>query len=281
MNWKSLTFPDLDAIAEAREQYHQAVQNVAAIGRSLNPAAEDDHFANLEWDPAVQRLVGRWVGDDRKFRSSISFTDFKVYLVDEKLETIASFDLQDQKQTTVMLWLEEKLDELGVDSGQLTLKLPYEIPEYPTSKGQPFHLADHEGGQALGSYFHNTHLLLSEVVSPLNGASEIKCWPHHFDIASLITLNDTGDPETSKSIGVGFSPGDDNYTEPYFYVTPWPYPSEEKLTDISGTKGFWHTENWIGAILTSTQIAQVNAEDQQNTIKLFFEKAIEVLTNIS
>jgi len=42
----------------------------------------------------------------------------------------------------------------------------------------------------------------------------VRIWPHHFDMATLISLR--GD----RTIGVGFVPGDALFPEPYWYVTP-------------------------------------------------------------
>ena len=41
-------------------------------------------------------------------------------------------------------------------------------------------------------------------------------------------------------IGVGLSPGDTYYAEPYWYVSPYPYPGLEDLPVLDGS-GFWHT----------------------------------------
>ena len=282
MTWQILTFPEVDKIKQAREQLHQAVQNVGSVGRSLLPHADDDHQANLRWDRSVQRLVGRWIemDDGKKFRSSLSFSDFAVYLVDQDYTTISSIELEGKKQSTIMVWLEEQFDLLGQDSAKLNLQLPYEIPAYPTSKGQPFNLEDPESAEVLGKYFHNTDVVVNEVIDSIEGASDVRSWPHHFDIASLITLNDSGDPETSKSIGVGMSPGDENYDEPYFYVTPWPYPDDQKLTELTGTKGFWHTDGWIGAILTATNLSQSNIQEQHEQVIRFYRRSIENLSEI-
>ena len=49
------------------------------------------------------------------------------------------------------------------------------------------------------------------------GPGPVRCWPHHFDIAVLVRLEE-GAAESVRSIGVGCAPGDENYPEPYFYV---------------------------------------------------------------
>lgn len=77
-------------------------------------------------------------------------------------------------------------------------------------------------------------------------ASAVRVWPHHFDIATLITLDD-GDAERARSVGVGLSPGDGGIPQPYFYVTPWPYP-ESKFGPKLPWNGYWHSKGWFGAV---------------------------------
>jgi hypothetical protein len=52
---------------------------------------------------------------------------------------------------------------------------------------------------------------------------------------------------------VGLSPGDSSYAEPYFYVTPWPYPESPALPQLPAGAA-WHRTGWFGAVLTGTAI---------------------------
>ena len=66
------------------------------------------------------------------------------------------------------------------------------------------------------------------------------------------------------------SPGDASYTEPYFYVTVWPYPEKEKLAELP--IGKWHTEGFVGAILTiSDLLANSSPETQGERVLQFFQ----------
>jgi len=56
-------------------------------------------------------------------------------------------------------------------------------------------------------------------------ASDVLCWPHHFDIATLVTF------ASDRSSSVGLSPGDGSYDEPYYYVNVHPQPDPAQLTD--------------------------------------------------
>jgi len=279
-HWQILTFPPLEDMRHVREQYHQAIQNVVAVGRSFLPESKGDEFANLTWDFKLQRLVGQWIEGETIFRSSISLREFTVYLVDRQFGTISMMPMQGARQRDVMVWLEHQLSRLGKDFTQINLTYPYEIPEYPTAKREPFSIENMDASSELSRYYHNTAILLEDIIAENENTSAIKCWPHHFDIATVITLFDTGDPETSRSIGVGFSPGDRYYDEPYFYVTPWPYPTAT-LPDLSLTLGHWHAHDWIGAILPSSKLAHLKSNyDQQRTILKFIKTGIRVLKEL-
>lgn len=75
--------------------------------------------------------------------------------------------------------------------------------------------------------------------------SPVRCWPHHFDIATLHMLGD------GKTIGIGLSPGDDSIRDPYWYVNLWPYPHPSRLQPLQF--GMWFTEGWTGAEMPASK----------------------------
>ena len=102
------------------------------------------------------------------------------------------------------------------------------------------------------------------------GASAVRTWPHHFDIATLILLPESG-TSGRRTIGVGQSPGDNSYAEPYWYVGPYPYPATTAFPPLAGS-GHWHTEGWVGAALPASDF--VAAKDQQAQVAAFVESGI-------
>ena len=101
------------------------------------------------------------------------------------------------------------------------------------------------------------------------GPSPVRCWAHHFDIATYVSL-EAGDFETARGIGVGLSPGDESYGEPYFYVNPWPHPDPADLPDPPGL-GHWHTQGFVGAILTGSEL--IAAHDIKSAAAEFIAEA--------
>jgi hypothetical protein len=89
----------------------------------------------------------------------------------------------------------------------------------------------------------------------------------------LITLDAALDAEEARSIGIGLSPGDGSYDQPYFYVNPWPYPDAEDLPPLAAG-AHWHTSGWTGAVLTADRLISVPPEEQQHTARRALERGV-------
>lgn len=91
--------------------------------------------------------------------------------------------------------------------------------------------------------------------------SPIQLWPHHFDLSMLwlpgekIPGQDPDNEEYSdKQMNFGFTFGDANITEPYFYVTAYPQPEAFPSLELSpGTT--WNTAGFNGALVTYETLA--------------------------
>lgn len=268
-DWRPLSRIDPAQISATRQQLHQAIQNVAAVGRKFLPKSQQDKQATLTWVPGLSRLAGEWVSGRLTFRSSFSLEAFAVYLVDQKVNTLASFDLEGQTQRQVMLWLEEQIGKLGLNAANLTMNLPYDLPEYPTQLGEPFHLEYPDAALELSKYYHNAYISLRKIKLQLGIESEINVWPHHFDQAMEVILKDTGDPETDTRIMLGMSPGDGRFDSPYFYVSSWPFTDISKGPKLSNN-AIWVSEDWTGAVLLSKHILD---GDQAAIVEEFYNEA--------
>ncbi len=274
-NWQTLTYSDFEKLKEVKDQFHLGVQNVAAVGRKFLEENKEDKNATLVWIPEYQRLAGKWIDGSIRFRSSIGFSDFAVHLVDEHVNSISSFTLHDKSHPKVMVWLEEQIAHFGLDTSQLILNLPYDLPEYLAGVGKPFAIEEMEIAIELGHYFHNGHLIADEVRKAYN-ASRVQCWPHHFDISTQITVNNTGNPETSSYVNVGLSPGDEEIAVPYFFAAPWPYPPTNELPKL--THGKWVDEHWVGAVLPAPEL--IGKEDQYKSVRRFMSESFAVFRKL-
>lgn len=101
--------------------------------------------------------------------------------------------------------------------------------------------------------------------------SNINFWPHHFDLAmlwfsgKLIPDQDPSNWDYSREqMNFGFSTGDDGITEPYFYITAYPF-NEKLLESELPSNAQWHTEGWNGAVLKYSELV---GEDNPNELLL-------------
>ena len=83
-------------------------------------------------------------------------------------------------------------------------------------------------------------------------------------------------PEQGHAIGLGMVPGDEGRPEPYFYVTPWPYPERRELPPLPAG-GTWNTEGWLGAVLAAPSFmdAGQGAAAQAEAVETFLRSAAE------
>ncbi len=166
-------------------------------------------------------------------------------------------------------FISRELQEVGLRATEVAWQPSYDVPAHKVEERKTLFDLDEKALSTLSDLFQNAFLLLKAFESS-EKASETRCWPHHFDVGNLILLGEKVNDEQA-SVGLGFSPGDDTYSLPYFYVSPWPYPAKEKLKSL--ILGHWHTENFTSAILEISEILE--SSQQMQEIQKFLFMALE------
>ncbi len=274
LEWHTFKPLDTQKLSDVKQQFHLALQNVAAVGRKFLEHSDNDENATLTWIPGLSRLAGKWIEGNVRFRSSISFDDFSIYLVDERVNTISSFSVVGKTHRQIMIWLEEQIGKLQLQASDLTLNLPYKIQDSPQLNGEKFQANDPDVTMELMKYFHNTFKVLREFKKSRELNSEVYVWPHHFDEALTVMIKDTGDPETNSTITLGMSPGDESIQEPYFYVSTWPHVLTSQLPLLENG-AIWVEEEWTGSVFLSSEL--IKKKNQEEIIVNYFEKAFSSL----
>lgn len=272
--WQPIGKITPQALAEGKLQLHYAIQFIAAPGFALAAPQPDYSQMALEWQPKLEAFAGKAISAEKPFRVTLDPIGLAVMIVDasdtQDLK-IAPFYLDGKTMAEGLTWLKVEIAKLGA-AAQKVVWLDYPPDDFPDRPiDATFDTSQVEVLQELANYYANSHPLLEEIAATHTGASAVNIWPHHFDMATLISLSGMKNGE-SMSIGAGFSPGDKSYNEPYWYVTPWPYPDTESLP-ILGGNGFWHTQHWVGAVLTASQLPK-DADGQKQQVLAFLESAI-------
>ena len=263
--WRPIRGVDFGRLREARLQAHHAVQWLARAARGLVPPQAGDSHTNLGWDGARECFATHRLTGDLHLGLRIAPLTLALTGTDAQ----QSFALHGRSDADARRWLGERLGAHGFHARALDAKPPYEIPDHPVAHGAAYDATGLAGALAdLAAWFANATASLDRVHDQMTArglaASPVRTWPHHFDMATL-TLLEAGNAEYARSVNAGFSPGDAQYEEPYFYVSPYPYPGAAKLPPLPAI-GHWHVQGFTAAIAPASRILsvtghQVAAED--------------------
>jgi hypothetical protein len=92
--------------------------------------------------------------------------------------------------------------------------------------------------------------------------STVNLWPHHFDMAfvwfsgRLVPGADAADAEyADEQMNFGFSTGDEDIREPYFYISAYPMP--DGLRNSAMPDGAtWYEDSWKGARMNYAELVE-------------------------
>lgn len=257
--WQPVRPEDAGKLSDCRLQLHYAAQFGAAAGISYLEHRPDDSHTSLEWVPALQGLFSRVIPAARRsFRIGARPSKLALMIVSEDNQPIEEYKLHGRTITDATEWIRSQIKLLGVDPALYTLRRHYEIPTHEVAFGESFDASAPLLFEELSKWFGNAAALLGSVVRRTRGASEVRCWPRHFDIGTVIKVT------SNRTIGIGMEPGDDYYDEPYFYLnmTPQPTASRAQSRPLWGN-GIWHTNEWVGPVLPASRFGGASAQERQ------------------
>ncbi|HJQ38782.1 MAG TPA: hypothetical protein VKB93_16725 [Thermoanaerobaculia bacterium] len=220
------------------------------MGRTLIPARPDDSHSNFAWSEQHGALLQECV--DGRYRAGLRLCDLALLLVDANDRVTEEFCLRGKTLDDGFRFYEERVGKMLARPGE-------ELPHHAVLDGACFNAMDDMLAK-LASMYGSAAAILERIRAKHPSASPVRCWPHHFDIATLIPLPD------NRSIGLGFLGGDANIPEPYWYVYAVPAP-EATLPPLS--VGRWYAGAWAGAVLTG--------EHDDVTAERFLDEAIDAL----
>jgi len=262
-DWRHLGSVAGERLRRARLAAHHAAQVFWAMGNALAEPQPDDSHTSFTWDGRSDRFLGG--SSPSGLRTAFTPRDGTVHLLREDGESLTAVPL-------VGRTLREALDALGgaakeAGSPVREIRVPdYDLPSHPDPDGR-FAAPDIPAPTELCAWFQDAHAIAEATRTAVAGAAPVRIWPHHFDIATLVSL------DSDRSINVGFSPGDDGLPDGYFYVTPWPRPESDPPPPPGA--GRWHTEGWFGAVLDAARVTELSvAGAQQERVQEFVGAAM-------
>ena len=265
-DWRPIRTFDRTRFAAARLQAHHATQWLARMARAYVPARSDDGHTSLGWDAAFGGLTSLPLPDGAQLGLRLVDLTLALFTSDASAPH-DTFPLAGRCDPDACAWLMGHAGMRNLDPAALDAPLPYMLAEKPDGDA---YAMDAEALGELTRWFSNANAILGmareQVVARGLAAPPVRCWPHHFDLDTLVTV------ALGRTTGIGFEPGDDYYDEPYFYVSVYPAPEAASLPTLP-TVGHWHTAHFIAAVATATQICA--AKDQGGAVEGFLRAAVD------
>jgi len=262
--WRPIRTFDRARFAAARLQAHHATQWLARGARAYVLPQPDDGHTNLGWDDAFGGLITH--PSPHGGRLGLRIADLTLAPLAPDGSLGGTFALAGRRDADARDWLGARASAHALDPTKLDAPLPYRLPARPGD----LYTADAETLGQLAGWFANANAALGAAREPIIArkldAPPVRCWPHHFDLDTLVTV------VPGRTTGVGFEPGDDYYDEPYFYVSVYPTPDVGTLPALPAI-GHWHTANFTAAIAPAQRI--LAAKDQGAEVTAFLRAAID------
>lgn len=278
--WKQLSLPFENQMADALMQQHHAAQLIAMAGRYLVPQEPDDSNTSMEYDVDKEMLVGKPLPNG--FRLALNLVELTIKVLNSSLKPVSSFSLVNKTKQQAFDELKTILAGLNVDVSALKPELHFEIPEHPLDKGATFSVKDKTYFQENVRHRHNAGIILSEISKQFKKAAAVKVWPHHFDTGSYIPLAFNKKGEVMRSIGIGWAVADRMINEPYFFVSYWPPESANGFDTLPPPKvGAWLKGDWKGGVYKLSEFVNLPAAIQYKRTRSFLTSGIEILKTLS
>lgn len=270
--WCLLSRTDGASLSETRLTLHHTTQLLASFGQALVEPRTDDSHRSMTWDAGTDSFSSETTAD--RLQASLSVPDFTLALGRDG-SRLASLKLAGRTLSEAKGWLEERAREAGAPATELAWP-EYDLPEHTAGRDNALE-PNPEVLAALAAWYANAATHLEAIARTVPEASEVRCWPHHFDLATLFTFPGTGAHDDARYVGLGFSPGDASRDLPYYYVNGWPAPAPADLRALAGP-GAWNTEGWVGAVLTADDIVAITDHDAQRAmVDGFLDDAISAM----
>jgi|SoiMethySBSTD1v2_1073268.scaffolds.fasta_scaffold123139_2 hypothetical protein len=274
--WKPLRTIERHQLTQGRLAAHYAVQWLARAARAYIEPKVDDSHTNLGWDRRLGGVATHPLPDGS--RLALRIADLTLLLLGP---LDGELPLKNRSDADIRAWLGPRLSTKGLDPLALDKPLPYDMPASALGSGGRYLLDHLESALGeLSGWYDNASRALDDVRQQLVArglrAPPVRCWPHHFDLDTLIYFGPPNAANT-RTMGVGFSPGDEYYDEPYFYASVYPAPLVATLPALP--VGHWHSHDFTAAIATASSI--LDERDHGAAVGSFLRSSTDIISVLS
>ncbi len=241
-------------------QMHLAAQYLAAAGISFLEKKDDDSHTNLGFSSEEGNMFTHPLnleGDSL----SLNYQNFSLDWNSNASKTSLKLDGTTHKE--IVQWITQKAIEANIKNS-FKYDLHYELP-YPTITNDfTFKLTNVSRLRELTDFRILAQFTLETFLENQQLQSDIRVWPHHFDIGAFASLKD----KAGFAIGLGLAIPDSMINDYYFYISGYKgHDGVDTLGFKTLTHGEWRNDSFKGATLPITGVDEIAAST-------FFDEAI-------
>lgn len=235
---------------------HHAVQYLAAAAGSYIEHQSDDSHANLDWNKERTAFVTRAL-DNKGLQLAINTQSYSIEFWNAEDKTISGLGLENSSHQEIIQWIEDFAKLKGIEKA-FKWAFNYELPDHAQTDFV-FPKSELKEVERLNTLRNVAADAMSTGTAGLEGVSEQRIWPHHFDLGLLI--NKSGGAEgNSNAYYVGLAIPDGLVNDHYLYVNPWIEGADLDLGNMPNlNKGKWLNGDWKGSVIEASGLSQEEA----------------------
>jgi hypothetical protein len=219
--WRSVGAADPRRLGQARRQAHNAAQWLARLAHSYMTPEPDARHTLLRWDPQRQALVTQEFLP--RLTVELRIPALALQFREDGCAVPHVIEIDDRTPAEVEAWVLVELLHRGVDRDRFSKSLPYEMPDLMTGDAVRY-VAEPLTAELdeLAAWFANAASVLAAIDKEQSSATPPRspalwCRPKVFDLAVLLPPR-PHDASSAAMLRAGFSAGDADNEESYFYV---------------------------------------------------------------
>jgi hypothetical protein len=274
-DWSTLGQEAPTALVRARHLAHHAAQWPAKAARANLGAATDDNDVALSWDEQRAALMSQALpGSGADVRIGLRIAALEIVVM-RGAAVLDTYSLEGRSDAMIGVWFDSALRALGLQPAS-DCALPFSVAYHPAGKrSAQVRAADAAALEELARWFAAADDALNQLAARAPVATAVRCSLRHFGIATDVSP-DGGIDAAVRPMRIGFSAGDAHYAQPYAYVTGWPHSNAAQVPALAPAAR-WHTEGFIGAVISGEEILML-ADRRQELVDMLDVTAKSAMT---
>jgi hypothetical protein len=201
---------ELSELARARHEAVNVVQWLARVAQSYVTSGPPERRTDLNF--RVEKAAFQTKPFANGVALEMRLPDLRLQFLQNSAPVPHVFDPQERSPAEAEAWILVELLHRGIDREKFFKNLPYAVPGLLTGDAQDYAPeACSEGLAELTLWFGRAAALLKDTARACGADQSIICLPQTLDLVLWPS-------PIAKSVSLGFSPGDAQHPEPYFYT---------------------------------------------------------------